>query len=169
MDANKVAQELVEVAKLLTADRWKTMPKGWTDESRKKFWDSLTGDVKHKVTKCIKRMEGNIDDPGAFCAALADRIEGTTKWRGPKESADRTAAKLLDTSKEVSHRTRPLSVVVQAYGTPMGGPDYFKVHRDIDGDTSVEVVKRGTKLFNYLVGTSRNLTELAEKYIDVIV
>jgi hypothetical protein len=27
-------------------------------------------------------MTGHIDDPGAFCAALADRVLGTTKWRG---------------------------------------------------------------------------------------
>lgn len=61
-------------------DKWQKLPKGWTDESRKKMWDSLVGDVKHKVTKCIKQMEGKVDDPGAFCAALADRVEGK-EWR----------------------------------------------------------------------------------------
>jgi len=63
------------------ADRWMgPLPKGWTDASRKKFWESLTSRApKHKVTLCIKRMEGKISDPGAFCAALADReIPG---WR----------------------------------------------------------------------------------------
>ena len=40
------------------ADRWQgPMPKGWTDKSRKKFWDTLTSAApKHKVTECIKRM-----------------------------------------------------------------------------------------------------------------
>ena len=38
------------------ADKWQSMPKGWTDDSRKKFWETLTGDNKHKVTKCIKEM-----------------------------------------------------------------------------------------------------------------
>jgi len=56
------------------------LPKGWTDASRMKFWDSLTAKApKHKVTECIKRMEGKVGNPGAFCAALADRsIPG---WR----------------------------------------------------------------------------------------
>lgn len=61
-------------------NKWEKMPKGWTDESRKKFWGTLTGGAKHKVTKCIKQMEGKVDDPGAFCAALADRVEGKD-WR----------------------------------------------------------------------------------------
>jgi hypothetical protein len=64
---------------LKRADKWETMPKGWTDESRKEFWETLTGDVKHKVTKCIKEMEGKFDDPGAFCASLADRVD--PGWR----------------------------------------------------------------------------------------
>ena len=100
MDRHLVAGELLRVARILlggesdcplcstaserTADRWVKMPKGWTAESRRKFWDSLTGDVKHKTTKCIKRMAPHVTDPGAFCAALRDRIEGTTYWRGKK-------------------------------------------------------------------------------------
>lgn len=62
-------------------DKWKKLPKGWTDASRKKFWDSLTSRApKHKVSQCIKRMDGKVDDPGAFCAALADRVIGKS-WR----------------------------------------------------------------------------------------
>jgi len=62
------------------AARWETMPKGWTDESRKKFWDNLTSRApKHKVTQCIKEMEGKVGDPGAFCASLADRVD--PGWR----------------------------------------------------------------------------------------
>jgi glycine/D-amino acid oxidase-like deaminating enzyme len=66
-------------ASVIEAARWESMPKGWTDASRKKFWDSLTGDVKHKVTKCIKEMKGKVGDPGAFCASLADRVD--PGWR----------------------------------------------------------------------------------------
>jgi hypothetical protein len=69
------------------ADKWETMPKGWTDKSRKQFWETLTGDVKHKVTKCIKEMEGKFDDPGAFCASLADRVD--PGWRSRTASSDR--------------------------------------------------------------------------------
>lgn len=68
-----------------TAKKWEKLPKGWTDESLKKFWNTMTGDVKHKVTKCMKEMEGKVDDTGAFCASLADKVTGTTKWRGKKD------------------------------------------------------------------------------------
>ena len=59
---------------------WDSLPKGWTQESMEKMWESLTGDRKHKVTACIKKMTGKVDDPGAFCASLADKIEGPG-WR----------------------------------------------------------------------------------------
>jgi len=81
---------------------WSKLPKGWTQESVKKFWKSLTGQAKHKVTKCMKEMKGKFDDPGAFCASLADLVEGTTKWRGKKAMANHTAAgkKLTDKQKK---------------------------------------------------------------------
>jgi len=73
------------------AAKWESMPKGWTDESREKFWNSLTGDVKHKVTKCMKEMEGKVSDTGAFCASLADRVD--PGWRS-RSSGEKTAADL---------------------------------------------------------------------------
>lgn len=75
-------ERVVEAARNRTAGKWQKLPKGWTDESFKKFWSSLTGGTKHKVTACIKKMEGKVDNPGAFCAAAKDRVEGSTKWRG---------------------------------------------------------------------------------------
>jgi len=70
----------------VAADKWKKLPKGWTDESRKKFWDSLTSRApKHKVTECIKRMGKHMDNPGAFCASLADRV--TPGWREEAKKA----------------------------------------------------------------------------------
>jgi hypothetical protein len=66
-----------------TADKWKTLPKGWTLKSLKKFWEGLTGGKKHKVTACIKHVTGKIDDPGAFCASAMDRLEGTG-WRSKR-------------------------------------------------------------------------------------
>lgn len=70
------------------ADKWKKLPKGWTDKSRKDFWESLTsGAPKHKVTECIKKMQDtDITNPGAFCAALADRV--TPGWRSQREASD---------------------------------------------------------------------------------
>ena len=70
-----------------TVGGWERLPKGWTEESLRKFWESLTGDVKHKMTKCVEKIKDvpSIDDPYAFCAALKDKMLGTTKWRkGPK-------------------------------------------------------------------------------------
>ena len=81
----KQASELIRIAnaieKIEKQAAWENLPDGWTEESVKSFWDSLVGDVKHKVTKCIKKMKGKgMDDPGAFCASLRDRIEGKG-WR----------------------------------------------------------------------------------------
>jgi len=53
---------------------WDSLPKGWTEESVKSFWKSLTGDRKHKITQCIKKMTGDMDNPEAFCASLAQRV-----------------------------------------------------------------------------------------------
>ena len=54
---------------------WDKLPKGWTQDSVKKMWEGLTGRApKHKVTACIKKMEGKVDDPGAFCASLARKV-----------------------------------------------------------------------------------------------
>lgn len=70
--AKRVAQRYVLAA-------WENLPKGWTEKSVQKLWESLTGDRKHKVTACIKKMDGKIGDPGAFCASLADKME--PGWR----------------------------------------------------------------------------------------
>jgi len=79
-------------ARHLEAIGWKNFPKGWTKDSVKKFWSNLTGDVKHKVTKCIDKMQAHMDDPGAFCASCADTVEGTTMWRSPKWKPGKKAA-----------------------------------------------------------------------------
>ncbi len=62
------ASELDKAVKITS--EWKSWPKGWTKESAKKFWDKLTGDRVHKRSACIKKMEGNVSNPGAFCQSL---------------------------------------------------------------------------------------------------
>lgn len=85
------------------AEKWKSLPDGWTGESAKKFWTSLTGDVKKKVTKCIKQMEGKVDNPGAFCASLRDKVEGKG-WRSDRRGSfdltayEKTSAMLSQTN-----------------------------------------------------------------------
>jgi len=89
--------------------KWKgPLPKGWTDESRKKFWDSLTGRApKHKVTQCIKKMQDtDITDPGAFCAALADRV--IPGWREEAAKERRKKKALLEVQKVAASLSQPL-------------------------------------------------------------
>lgn len=94
--AKKVAPDILEVPWFrdqmplhrICASKWENLPKGWTEESRTKFWNSMTKRApKHPVSACIRRMEGKMDNPGAFCASLADReIPG---WRQKKQANDR--------------------------------------------------------------------------------
>jgi len=67
-------QNILKLAGEKSADKWKDLPKGWTEDSLKKFWNSLTGDKKHKITACMEKMKGKMDDPGAFCGGLASRL-----------------------------------------------------------------------------------------------
>jgi hypothetical protein len=82
--AIKVAKVLgfkITIPKQVNAAGWGKMPRGWTMESIKKFWNSLTGDRKHRITQCIKKMTGKIDNPGAFCGSLAKKIEYSPKLK----------------------------------------------------------------------------------------
>jgi len=44
--------------------------------------------MKGKVTspdffdKCVKKMQGKVDSPEGFCAALKDEMHNSTGWRG---------------------------------------------------------------------------------------
>ena len=71
-----LAQESSDVRAVLApmlrqADKWKKLPNGWTQDSVDKFWSSLTGENKHKVTECIKKMDGKVTDPGASDGAVS--------------------------------------------------------------------------------------------------
>jgi hypothetical protein len=59
---------------LREAAKWNKLPNGWTEDSVKKFWGSMTGENKHKITKCMKEMEGKVDNTGAFCGGLASHL-----------------------------------------------------------------------------------------------
>lgn len=60
---------------------WGSLPKGWTKESVNKFWGSLIGDRKHKITQCMKKMKGKVSDEGAFCASIADMVDYEPKLK----------------------------------------------------------------------------------------
>lgn len=71
--------------------KWSDLPKGWTQKSAESFWNSIGG----SVTKCKSKLKDaeEIDNTGAFCASLKDRIEGSADWRkGPKKSKKKKKA-----------------------------------------------------------------------------
>jgi len=61
---------------------WDTLPRGWTDDSLEKYWDTLVGDTEEKVQKCINKISSGehsseaIDDPETFCRTLAAKMGG---------------------------------------------------------------------------------------------
>lgn len=72
------------------AEGWEGMPKGWKQSSIKKFSKSLTGKKatqKGFFDKCVKRMQGKLDNPQAFCASVKDERHGSTFWRGKGKTA----------------------------------------------------------------------------------
>lgn len=81
----KDQQLAIKVAKVLgykiEAAGWTALPRGWTMESVKKFWGNLTGDEKHKISQCISKMKGKMDNPGAFCGSLAKKVSYQPKLK----------------------------------------------------------------------------------------
>lgn len=69
--------QYLELKEARAQDPWSRLPKGWTQESAEKFWKSIGG----SATKCMKKIKGKVDDPGAFCASLKDIMKRTTQWR----------------------------------------------------------------------------------------
>jgi hypothetical protein len=73
------------------SEQWESLPQGWTKESLRKYWDSLTGGVpagEGGVRKCIKKVKDvypDIDDAGAFCASLADELFPGWRQKAAKE------------------------------------------------------------------------------------
>jgi len=71
---------------------FKKYPKGWNQDSVKKFGRSLSknmkGGVKSKgfFDKCVKKMQGKIDNPEGFCASIKDEAYESTHWRGKDKS-----------------------------------------------------------------------------------
>ena len=74
MKARGLGREARRLAEVLAAEPWSDKPEGWDKGSMTKFWNSLTGDRKHKITQCIKKMQGKVQDPGAFCGSLASKV-----------------------------------------------------------------------------------------------
>lgn len=71
-------QHNARAAAVRSSAAWSDLPDDWTKKSVQKFWDGLTGDRKHKIKACMKKMEGKVDDPGAFCGSLAKKLKVAT-------------------------------------------------------------------------------------------
>jgi len=77
MKKQHIMKKISELEKKISTE-WKAMPKGWNEGSRKKFWDTLVGDVEHKRTKCHKKVRKYFpseDATWAFCQSLWDDFE----------------------------------------------------------------------------------------------
>jgi hypothetical protein len=50
---------------------------GWEGvkpKEKKEMWESLTGGATHKITACMNKIDGHVDNPGAYCKSLADEV-----------------------------------------------------------------------------------------------
>ena len=86
-------ESMVRTGTVLEAG-FKTLPKGWTNASIKKFANSLSKDMKGGpktagfFDKCVKKMTGKIDNPEGFCASIKDEVYKSTGWRGKDKSPE---------------------------------------------------------------------------------
>jgi hypothetical protein len=91
---NKLMNNKIKESKNLDEAGFETKPKGWTDKSIKKysstFSKKMKGNVKSKgfFDKCVKKMQGKVDNPEGFCAALKDENFKSTGWRGKDKSPE---------------------------------------------------------------------------------
>jgi len=69
------------------------LPKGWTQNSVKKFAKNLVdkggGKSEGFFDKCVEKMKGKIDNPEGFCAGVKDEVYGSTYWRGKDKSPEK--------------------------------------------------------------------------------
>ena len=73
---------------------WENLPPGWTNKSMKDFAWSVADDSGSKIgdkewfDACVSKVEGELDDPNAFCASVADTVKGDPYWRGEPGKGD---------------------------------------------------------------------------------
>lgn len=66
----------------LSKSQWKEIGKkaGWVSEAKK---EEKSPREHGFIDQCIEKNKDK-DDPGAYCAAIVDKVKGTTKWRKDK-------------------------------------------------------------------------------------
>ncbi len=45
-----------------------------TPKEKRNMWDSLTRGSTHKISACMNKVDGHVDNPGAYCKSLADEV-----------------------------------------------------------------------------------------------
>jgi len=79
---------MIRLAEGVVEAGFEDKPEGWTDDSIKKYSKTFTSKMKGTAKskdffdKCVKKMQGKVDSPEGFCAALKDEAHGSTHWRG---------------------------------------------------------------------------------------
>lgn len=138
---DKVEREwLAEQAMGRTA-AWENLPEGWTEESVQSFWDNLTGDVKHKITKCMKQMEGKVTDTGAFCGSLASQVGYRAASAGTLDATTVRRAAIRVAHEDAS--TREVILPLVAERTAGEGEQLTK-----DQVKITDMMRRGVDLWN---------------------
>jgi hypothetical protein len=150
------------------ADKWQgSLPKGWTEESVKKFFNTLTKRApKHKVTECIKRMEGKFDDPGAFCASLADRVIPGWREEVAKKRNKKAGSQVANTNKSAMRGNPGLEFI----GNYLDRKSYVKIYREIDKDGRKDEADLFQKVYFELVKRLEPdaRTEIALKHLSAL-
>lgn len=85
-------REEAESAEALEEAGFEKNPKGWDQNSIKKYTHTFTkkmkGGAKSKgfFKKCVEKMRDKMDNPEGFCASIKDEAYGSTGWRGKDKS-----------------------------------------------------------------------------------
>ena len=144
---------------------------GFKEKDRKKWektWDSLTKGKVHKWTACVNKMKGKVDNPKAYCQALADFV-------GYDKSTGRKSKKKKSKSKSKGKKGSIEFIYIDhlpAYIKEVGFENaYLKFKRDLSYIRTDSGVIPGKKFAALMKSASRFLTffdKLISKYVDDI-
>lgn len=121
---------------------WENLPKGWTQDSVKKMWDTMTEGVKHKITKCMEKMEGKVTDTGAYCGSLAAQVgykrasDRTAEWKGWTE--DMPVQVVMDRGAKVFPNLAAAQKVFPTLSPTRGGRDFtWAMRGEVNGRPAI--------------------------------
>jgi hypothetical protein len=123
------------------------LPKGWDQSSAKKYWDSLTGDVEHKRTRCMKDLKGKVNNTGAFCNWAEQMAGGKQAAAQPRTAGDPISSQMIGGKKFYFQNGKPY-VHPEKYLDPknmghkeMAGPKELKKKEQLQKEIEKEIEK----------------------------